>query len=130
MKKFNFSRKGTMLLLTIIAFGNFTYKNHVERTVKDDNSSWLNDVLNEDGGAFLSLILSPASVKPSLPITFQDTVAINHELATFGGNNSWMVIDPTDPNNIALQSIKTAGAQGWAGTTIGNSGLGMAIPFS
>jgi hypothetical protein len=68
--------------------------------------------------------------KPDLPITFQDTVTINHDIGPFGGNSSHLVVDPTDPNNTVLQSIKTTGAQTWAGTTMGASGLATAIPFS
>jgi hypothetical protein len=68
--------------------------------------------------------------KPDLPITFEDTVTINHEITPFGGNSSHMVVDPTNAANHVLQSIKTTGAQTWAGTTMGGTGLATAIPFS
>jgi hypothetical protein len=65
-----------------------------------------------------------------LPITFEDTATVDYALVDFGGNASSIVQDPTDPNNLVGKAIKTAGAELWAGTTNGGSGLASAIPFT
>ena len=75
-------------------------------------------------------IAPPVLLKPVLPITFQDTVTINYALTDFGNNLSWMMVDPTDPNNTVVRSQKTAGSQPWAGTTVGENGFATAIPFT
>lgn len=66
----------------------------------------------------------------NLPITFQDTATVAYALTDFGGNASSIVVDPTNPMNLVGKAIKTAGAELWAGTTNGGSGLASAIPFS
>jgi len=63
-----------------------------------------------------------------LPITWEDTTNVDYSVIDFGGNASTLTADPTSTSNIVLQSIKTAGAQTWAGTTFGNS-LDTAIAF-
>jgi len=64
-----------------------------------------------------------------LPITWEDTTNVDYSVIDFGGNASAQAVDPTNTSNLVLQSIKTAGAQTWAGTSLGNS-LGSAISFS
>ncbi len=71
----------------------------------------------------------PVVVVPDLPITFESTT-IDYDLGDFGGNASAIVVDPTDPNNTVVQSTKQLGAETWAGTTAGGSGLANAIPFA
>lgn len=68
--------------------------------------------------------------KVDLPITFQDTATVDYALVDFGGNASSIVQDPTDPNNLVGKAIKTAGAELWAGTTNGGSGLANPVPFT
>lgn len=68
--------------------------------------------------------------KPGLPITFEDTTNIDYNLADFGGNTSQIVVDPTDPGNLVVESVKGATAQDFAGTTAGDDGLEAAIPFT
>ena len=68
--------------------------------------------------------------KVDLPITFQDTATVDYDLVDFGGNVSSIVEDPTDPNNLVGKVIKTGGAELWAGTTNGGSGLANPIPFT
>ncbi len=68
--------------------------------------------------------------RPELPITFQDTTTVDYKLTDFGGNASSIVVDPTDPKNLVGKATKTAGAELWAGTTNGGSGLAKAIPFT
>ena len=65
-----------------------------------------------------------------LPITFEEAGTVDYALVDFGGNASSIVEDPTDPNNQVGQAIKTAGAELWAGTTNGGTGLANAIPFT
>lgn len=65
----------------------------------------------------------------NLPITFENE-GIDYELVDFGGNASELVADPTDASNRVVKSIKTASAEDWAGTSVGNeNGLASAIPF-
>ena len=65
-----------------------------------------------------------------LPITFEDTANVNYDLTDFGGNTSSIVADPTDPNNLVGQAVKSDMAELWAGTTMGGSGLANPISFS
>jgi len=65
-----------------------------------------------------------------LPITFENTATVNYALVDFGGNASSIIQDPTNPNNTVGRAIKPAGAELWAGTTNGGSGLANPIPFT
>ena len=62
----------------------------------------------------------------ALPVDFDDS-NIDYMLADFGGNGSSVVEDPTDAANSVVQSVKGAGAELWAGTSLGR--LAMGIPF-
>jgi hypothetical protein len=74
--------------------------------------------------------LLPIPNQSSLPITW-DNSAINYVFADFGGTVSTLVPDPTNAANTTLRTVKTSGAQTWAGTTITpGSGLTTAIPFA
>lgn len=65
-----------------------------------------------------------------LPVTFNDD-NINYGLTDFGGNASQIIIDPTNPDNKVAETIKTEGAETWAGTTVGGTvGFTNPIPFS
>jgi hypothetical protein len=68
--------------------------------------------------------------KVDLPITFEDTTTVDYALTDFGGNASSIVVDPTDATNTVGKAIKTAGAELWAGTTNGGSGLANPVPFT
>ena len=73
----------------------------------------------------------PPELDPvDLPITFEDAATINYDIVDFGGNASQIVVDPTDPNNMVVESIKTEDAEFFAGTTVGNSGFANPIPFN
>ncbi len=65
-----------------------------------------------------------------LPVTFQDTASVDYALVDFGGNVSSIVQDPTNPANLVGKAVKTAGAELWAGTTNGGSGLANPVPFT
>lgn len=66
----------------------------------------------------------------NFPITFNDP-DLDYQLFDFGGNVSQIVQDPTDPTNMVVESVKTAGAASWAGTTVAeNTGFTLPIPFS
>lgn len=62
----------------------------------------------------------------SLPVTFED-VNTDYTMTDFGGEASTFAFDPKNPNNHVEKSIKTAGAQTWAGVTIGTT-LGFISP--
>lgn len=66
-----------------------------------------------------------------LPITFESAL-VDYTFADWGGNFTELALDPIDSTNHVAKSIKTAGAQVWAGTAcVGNlNGLANAIPFT
>lgn len=65
-----------------------------------------------------------------LPVTFDDE-NVNYALIDFGGNVSEIVVDPTNASNHVAKSIKSEGAEIWAGTTVGGTvGFPEAIPFA
>jgi hypothetical protein len=65
-----------------------------------------------------------------LPVTFDDP-EVNYALTDFGGNISEIIVDPLDPANNIVQTIKTEVAELWAGTTVGGSvGFAEPIPFA
>ncbi len=66
----------------------------------------------------------------SLPITF-DASGVTYPLDVFGGAASQVVADPADGALRVAQSVKSAGAETFAGTVIGGFGssLSTAIPF-
>ena len=74
-------------------------------------------------------VLPPPLDQVDLPITFEDD-NVDYNLTDFGGNASSIETDPTDPSNKVGKAIKTGGAEIWAGTTMGDSGLANPIPFS
>lgn len=70
------------------------------------------------------------AVQINLPVTFEGT-SYNYEVTDFGGNVSTKVADPTNEFNTVIKTVKTAGAELWAGTTIGtNTGFSSAIPIT
>ncbi len=72
----------------------------------------------------------PVLSQVDLPITFEDQATVDYDLVDFGGNASMIVVDPTDGTNMVGQADKSATAQLWAGTTMGNAGLANPIPFN
>ena len=65
-----------------------------------------------------------------LPVTFE-SAAVDYTMTDFGGNTATVIVDPTDPTNMAAEVVKNASAQLWAGTTVSTpSGLANAIPFT
>ena len=72
----------------------------------------------------------PIKDQIDLPVTFEDTATVNYDLTDFGGNVSMLVVDPTDPNNLVAESVKTDMAELWAGTSMGTNGFANAIPFT
>jgi hypothetical protein len=66
-----------------------------------------------------------------LPVDFENTTSGFYGLTDFGGNTSSIVVDPADAGNHVAKSIKGAGAETWAGTTVGGSvGFDNNIPFA
>ncbi|MEM9053066.1 MAG: T9SS type A sorting domain-containing protein [Bacteroidota bacterium] len=64
-----------------------------------------------------------------LPVTFDDAMT-DYDLFDFGGNATSIIVDPSDAGNMVAQSIRTANAESFAGTTVGNvGGLANPIPF-
>jgi hypothetical protein len=66
----------------------------------------------------------------SLPITFDDA-SIDYSVIDFGGNISVDAVDPVLSTNNVKKTTKPAGAETWAGTTMGNDlGFPAKIPFT
>lgn len=66
----------------------------------------------------------------TLPVTFDDD-EVTYGLTDFGGTASEIVVDPTNAENKVAKTIKTAGAELWAGTTVGGTvGFPTPIPFT
>ena len=96
-----------------------TYKNAGTYVVK---------VIALSGGSETAQVLDTIHVanQINLPVTFEDPNT-DYTLGDFGGNASVITTDPANAANHVLKSVKTPGAQVWAGTTIG-SALGFATP--
>jgi len=75
--------------------------------------------------------IMPAPLKQiNLPVTFDDAT-VNYTVTDFGGNQSVVAIDQTNAANNVLKTLKTSGAQSYAGTTLGTAlGFSSAIPIS
>ncbi len=70
------------------------------------------------------------SVQISLPVTF-DVPGIDYSVIDFGGNVSVDAVDPVLATNKVKKTTKPAGAETWAGTTIGTAqGFASAIPIT
>jgi gas vesicle protein len=78
----------------------------------------------------LMLVTAPPAPPVTLPLTFTDPM-VNYALTDFGGTNSSIVADPTNAMNTVGKTIKTTGAQLWAGTTVGGgAGFAQSIPLA
>jgi len=65
----------------------------------------------------------------SLPVTFEDPNT-DYTMSDFGGNVSVLMLDPTGGGNHVIKTVKPAGAEVWAGTTIGGaSGFPTPVPL-
>lgn len=79
--------------------------------------------------AFL-LLSQTAFAQYNLPVTFDDT-EVTYTVTDFGGNASEIVTDPTNAENTVVKTVKTATAELWAGTTIGEAASFLdPLPFS
>ena len=78
----------------------------------------------------LFVLAAPLSIAQiSLPITFEEMV--DYELVDFGGNASQLIADPEDATNTVVESVRTAAAECFAGTTVANAtGFDAPIPFA
>ena len=88
-----------------------------------ENTFYFDDVIGPEysGGG--------VGVPVTLPVTFDDP-EVNYGLTDFGGNISEIIVDPTDAGNMVAKTIKTEGAETWAGTTVGGTvGFPTPIPF-
>lgn len=79
---------------------------------------------------FDDIVQFSAGSQIDLPVDFESST-VNYATTDFGGNNSSLVIDPSDPGNRVVKTIKTNTAATWAGTTIGTpSGFATNIPLT
>ena len=85
-------------------------------------------VIALSGGAATTQYLDTINVSKqiALPVNFEDPNT-NYTMSDFGGNVSTFAVDPKVSTNHVMKSVKTAGAQTWAGTTIGTA-AGFATP--
>lgn len=90
----------------------------------NDNTFYFDDVTGPEFGG------GGTGNPVTLPVTFDDP-EVTYALVDFGGNFSEIVEDPGNPSNMVAKTIKTAGAEIWAGTTIGGTaGFPEPIPFT
>ena len=97
---------------------------------------WDNGVVGDGSANFtfqyddIELISGGMEVQQiDLPITFEDGT-LDYGLTDFGGNVSSIVVDPEDAGNTVVQTVRTAGAAVFAGTTVGQPlGLENPVPF-
>jgi len=78
---------------------------------------------------YVEYVTPPAKSAMQLPITWDDTNNVDYSTIDFGGNASNLDVDPMNSGNNVLKSVKTNGAQVWAGVSFGNN-LAAAIPFT
>ncbi len=72
----------------------------------------------------------PTLSQIDFPVDFEDAT-VNYTMTDFGGASSSLVEDPEDASNHVIQSIKTSGAETWAGTTIGTeTGFATYLPLT
>jgi len=67
------------------------------------------------------------SIFLSLPVTF-DVAGVNYAVVDFGNNATVDAVDPTNAANKVKKTTKPAGAETWAGTTMGK-GFAAKLPF-
>ncbi|MEZ4885374.1 MAG: T9SS type A sorting domain-containing protein [Chitinophagales bacterium] len=72
---------------------------------------------------------SAGPIPLDLPLTFDDS-NINYNLLDFAGAISQIVVDPTNPTNMVVETSKVAPALSFAGTIAGANGLATPIPFT
>ena len=80
---------------------------------------------------FDSVVLLPPSLSQiDLPVSFEDS-KVDYTVTDFNGNVSVLTTDPANSSNHVMKSTKTAGADIFAGTTLGTgSGFAHAIPLT
>ncbi|MEM9822605.1 MAG: T9SS type A sorting domain-containing protein [Bacteroidota bacterium] len=61
---------------------------------------------------------TPPLPPPDLPLTFDDQMMVQYNIANFGGMSSVLGVDPTDPSNAVVVSTKTPGAACFAGSIL------------
>ena len=77
---------------------------------------------------FDSIVLLPPSLSQiDLPVSFEDS-KVDYTVTDFNGNVSILTTDPANGSNHVMKSTKTAGADTYAGTTLG-TGSGFAHPI-
>ena len=85
------------------------------------------------GGAATTQLIKPYTVTAAqidLPVTFDD-IKYDYTTTDFGGNITVDALDTINNANKVKRTVKPAGAQTWAGTTIGTaSGFATAIPLT
>jgi hypothetical protein len=88
-----------------------------------DNTFYFDDIVGPE------YVGGPGPDPINLPVTFDDD-ELEYGLIDFGGNLSEIIVDPTNADNKVVKTIKTAGAELWAGTTVGGTvGFATPIPF-
>ncbi|MFK7806915.1 MAG: T9SS type A sorting domain-containing protein [Saprospiraceae bacterium] len=73
---------------------------------------------------------TPPLDQVDLPVTFEDAMT-DYDFINFGEATSQVVVDPTDPTNMVMETIKPDNAATFAGTIIGNdNGFVNEVPFT
>lgn len=80
------------------------------------------------------VVVGPVKLKPSLPMTFDDTTTVKYSIVDFAGDTlSAIVPDPTNASNLVLKTVRNPAVKGfepYAGTVITDLGTQGPIPFA
>ncbi len=92
------------------------------------SGTYIVKVIAISGGSETTQFLDTINVAKQLdlPLTFEDP-NVSYVFSDFGRNQTSLGVDPKDPTNKVAKSIKTNGAETYAGVTIGN--IGFANPI-
>lgn len=91
----------------------------------DGNNSGADTVFYWDDVVFGSIATTS---QIDLPVTFDDP-SVDYTIFDFGGAASTIAADPAGGTNTVARSVKEPGAMTWAGTIIGQAGMGFANPI-
>ncbi len=90
------------------------------------------EVIQYQGGSLIEgedVTFTTESGPFDLPVTFEETT-VNYGVGNWGGNSSSIIVDPTDPTNMVMETVDAD--YEWSGSFLGGpngTGLDNPIPF-
>ncbi|MES2277525.1 MAG: hypothetical protein V4592_15985 [Bacteroidota bacterium] len=122
---------GDSTTLVPLHFGSFLEGQTITHTYPNAGTYTIKIVALSGGAATTEITQSVKVGKQiDLPVTFDDP-NFDLTMSDFGNNSSSIAADPTNSANKVLKVVKNAGAEVWAGTTIGTAlGFATKIPVT